>query len=129
MLKYLMEVVYLLGFMVVELGEDEMLVKWVGLLYDIGKVIDYEVEGSYVEIGVELVIKYKEYLVVINVIVFYYGDIELILIIVVLVVVVDVLFVVRLGVCSEILENYICCFEKLEEILEFYEGVEKLFVI
>lgn len=106
-----------------------MFVKWVGLFYDIGKVIDYEIEGSYVEIGVEFVIKYKENDVVINSIVFYYGDIEVIFVIVVLVVVVDVFFVVRLGVCSEMFENYICCLEKLEEIFEFYDGVEKFYVI
>lgn len=93
-----MEVVFLVGLMVLEFGEDVKFVKCVGFFYDIGKVIDYEVEGSYVEIGVEFVIKYKEYLVVINSIVLYYGDEELIFIIVVLVVVVDVFFVVRSGV-------------------------------
>lgn len=102
-----MEVVYFVGLMVGEFGEDVIFVRCVGLLYDIGKVLDYEVEGLYVEIGVELVKKYKEYLVVINSIVFYYGDCEVILVIVMLVGVVDVLFVVRLGVCCEILEMYI----------------------
>lgn len=71
--------------MVVEFGEDVIFVKWVGFLYDIGKVIDYEVDGFYVELGVELICKYKENKVVINMIVFYYGDVVLILIIVVLV--------------------------------------------
>lgn len=91
--------------------------------------MDYEIEGFYVEIGVELVVKYKENLVVINVIVLYYGDVEVILVIFVLVVVVDVLFVVCLGVCSELLENYICCLENLENIFNSFEGVDLSFVV
>lgn len=120
---------YFVSMLVVELGEDEILVKWVGFLYDVGKVIDHEVEGSYVEIGVELVKKYGENEMVINVIYFYYGDVEFIFIIFIFVVVVDVLFVVCLGVRKEILENYICWLECLEMLLESYDGVEKVFVI
>lgn len=99
------------------------------MFYDIGKVFDYEIEGFYVEIGVELVVKYKENLVVINVIVFYYGDVEVIFVIFVFVVVVDVFLVVRFGVWSELLENYICCLRSLENILNSFVGVELSYVV
>lgn len=108
-MKYLIEVVFLVGKLVVEIGENEMFVCCVGLFYDIGKVIDYEVEGLYVLIGVEFMLRYKEFKEVIDVIVFYYGDSELELIIVVLVVVVDVLFVVCLGVRFEFMDFYMKC--------------------
>lgn len=128
-MNYLIEVVKLVGVLVVEFGEDVIFVKCVGLLYDIGKVVDYEVEGFYVEIGVELIMKYKESFVVINMIVFYYGDVEVKLIIVVLVVMFDLILVVWLGVWSELLENYIYWFEKLEVIVNNEDGVKKSYVI